>query len=51
LLAGLGNDRALMFDGGPSTQLSAAIGSFALEIEGGYAVPDALLVLPLPAAK
>jgi hypothetical protein len=46
MLAQLGFDSALMFDGGPSTQLSAAIGGVGIEIEGGYAVPDALLVLP-----
>ena len=45
-LAALGLDSALMLDGGPSTQLSARAGKLALEIPGGYAVPDLLLVLP-----
>jgi uncharacterized protein YigE (DUF2233 family) len=44
VLARLGFDRALMLDGGPSTQLSAAVGSFQLEIPGGYPVPDGLVV-------
>jgi hypothetical protein len=33
-----------MLDGGPSTQLSAAIGTFEREIPGGYGVPDALVI-------
>jgi exopolysaccharide biosynthesis protein len=40
----LGFHHALMLDGGPSTQLSAQLGAFNLEIAGGYAVPDLLLV-------
>jgi uncharacterized protein YigE (DUF2233 family) len=43
-LAGFGFSDALMLDGGPSTQLSAAIGDFSREVPGGYAVPDALVV-------
>jgi len=43
-LAGFGFSDALMLDGGPSTQLSAAIGDFSREIPGGYAVPDLLVV-------
>ena len=43
-LAGFGFSDALMLDGGPSTQLSAAIGDVSREIPGGYAVPDALVV-------
>jgi uncharacterized protein YigE (DUF2233 family) len=43
-LAGLGFKDALMLDGGPSTQLSAAIGGLTREIPGGYAVPDALVI-------
>jgi uncharacterized protein YigE (DUF2233 family) len=46
VLERLGFHRALMLDGGPSTQLSAEIGAFKLEIPGGYAVPDLLLVRP-----
>jgi hypothetical protein len=43
-LARLGFDAALMFDGGPSSQLSAALGDLHLDLRGGYAVPDALVV-------
>jgi hypothetical protein len=46
LLATLGFDSALMFDGGPSSQLSAALGNLHLDLRGGYAVPDVLLVRP-----
>jgi exopolysaccharide biosynthesis protein len=46
VLERLGFYRALMLDGGPSTQLSAQLGDFKLEIAGGYAVPDLLLVRP-----
>ena len=46
VLERLGFDRALMLDGGPSTQLSAQLAAFSLEIAGGYAVPDLLLVRP-----
>jgi hypothetical protein len=46
LLARLGFDAALMFDGGPSSQLSAAMGTLHLDLRGGYAVPDVLLVSP-----
>jgi hypothetical protein len=45
-LARLGFDRALMLDGGPSTQLSAEIGELRLEVGGGYPVPDGLVVRP-----
>jgi hypothetical protein len=44
VLEGLGFHRALMLDGGPSTQLSAKLGALELEIPGGYAVPDLLLL-------
>ncbi len=50
-LAGLGFADALLLDGGPSTQLSASVGDLDLEIEGGYAVPDVLVVLPLPSSS
>lgn len=46
VLARLGFDAALMLDGGPSTQLSAAVGEIKLEVRGGYAVPDALVLRP-----
>ena len=42
----LGFHRALMLDGGPSTQLSVQLAAFSLDIAGGYAVPDLLLVRP-----
>lgn len=42
----LGFHRALMLDGGPSTQLSAQVAAFTVDIAGGYAVPDLLLVKP-----
>jgi hypothetical protein len=42
----LGFDSALMLDGGPSTQLSAAFGGRGFEIAGGYPVPDGLIVRP-----
>ena len=43
-LAGLGFDSALLLDGGASTQVSAAAGSFALDVSGVYGVPDALVM-------
>ena len=43
-LAALGFHSALLLDGGPSTQLSAASGTFALEVSGLYGVPDALVI-------
>lgn len=43
-LARLGAWSAMMFDGGPSTQLSFAVGRRSLEIAGGYGVPDLLLL-------
>jgi len=46
LLVRLGFDSALMLDGGPSSQLSAALGDLHLDLRGGYAVPDVLLVRP-----
>lgn len=44
LLLRLGFHSALMLDGGPSTQLSAAIGELRLDLTGGYGVPDGLVV-------
>jgi exopolysaccharide biosynthesis protein len=46
LLAHLGFHSALMFDGGPSSQLSAAAGALRLDLPGAYPVPDALVVHP-----
>jgi len=43
-LAALGFHSALLLDGGPSTQLSAASGTFALDVSGLYGVPDALVI-------
>jgi hypothetical protein len=44
LLVRLGFHSALMLDGGPSSQLSVACGELKLELRGGYAVPDGLVV-------
>lgn len=43
---GLGCTNALNLDGGPSTQLNARLGAHKLAIEGGWGVPNALVVLP-----
>ncbi len=45
-LAALELDSAILLDGGPSTQLSVRAGDLALDLPGGYAVPDLLLVVP-----
>jgi uncharacterized protein YigE (DUF2233 family) len=44
LLQGLGFRDALLLDGGPSTQLSFALGQQRLEYPGAYPVPDGLVV-------
>jgi uncharacterized protein YigE (DUF2233 family) len=44
LLARLGFHSALLLDGGASTQISAAVGRFTLDVPGVYGVPDALVV-------
>jgi hypothetical protein len=47
-LAALGFDSALLLDGGPSTQIAAAVGGSGaggLEIPGGYPVPDLLAIV------
>ena len=47
-LASLGFDSALLLDGGPSTQIAVALGGSragALEIPGGYPVPDLLAIV------
>jgi uncharacterized protein YigE (DUF2233 family) len=44
LLARLGFHSALLLDGGASTQISAAVGRFTLDVPGAYGVPDALVV-------
>ena len=47
-LAWLGFDSALLLDGGPSTQIAVALGGSgagALEIPGGYPVPDLLAIV------
>lgn len=43
---GLGCKDALNLDGGPSTQLHARLGSLALDVKGGWGVPNALVVVP-----
>lgn len=43
---GLGCWAALNLDGGPSTQASLSTPAMALEVHGGWPVPDALAVLP-----
>lgn len=47
LVAELGCTDALLLDGGPSTQLSAAFGDVNLELRGGWAVPNGIAVVPL----
>ena len=44
LLARLGFHSALLLDGGASTQISAAVGRFTLDVPGAYGVPDALVI-------
>lgn len=45
-LAALGFQSALLFDGGPSTQIATAVGSAgSLDIPGGYPVPDLLAIV------
>jgi len=43
---GLGCEDALNLDGGPSTQLAARWGGFDAQVEGGWPVPNALVVAP-----
>jgi len=50
-LVALGFDSALFLDGGPSTQLSLAVGDTRAEIPGAYPVPDLLVVLGRSAAR
>ena len=50
-LVALGFDSALFLDGGPSTQLSLAVGDARAEIPGAYPVPDLLVVLGRSAAR
>lgn len=47
---GLGCTNALNLDGGPSTQVNARLGGYKLGIDGGWAVPNALVVLPKSAS-
>ncbi len=44
-LAALGFQAALLLDGGPSTQLAAALGGERVDIPGGYPVPDLLAIV------
>ena len=48
-LASAGFDSALLLDGGPSTQLSVAVGDARADVPGGYPVPDLLVIVPRPA--
>ena len=50
-LATLGFDSAVFLDGGPSTQLSLAVGDARAEVAGGYPVPDLLAIFGRPAAR
>jgi len=43
-LGALGFEAAMMFDGGPSTQLSLALGDAHVEVPGVYPVPDLLAI-------
>lgn len=43
---GLGCTSALNLDGGPSTQANVRLGGYKLGIDGGWAVPNALVVVP-----
>lgn len=47
---GLGCRNALNLDGGPSTQVNARLGGLKLAIDGGWGVPNALVVLPKTAS-
>ena len=40
--SGLGCRDALLLDGGPSTQLSARVGDFELDVPGGWGVPNGI---------
>ena len=44
-LAALGFHSALLLDGGPSTQIAAAIGGQRVDIPGGYPVPDLVAIV------
>lgn len=48
---GLACHSGLMLDGGPSTQMSVKTGDFALELRGGWGVPNAVVVRPRAKAK
>jgi uncharacterized protein YigE (DUF2233 family) len=47
-LAEGGFDSAILLDGGPSTQLALDVGTTHLDLPGGYAVPDLLLIVARP---
>jgi len=47
-LAEGGFESALLLDGGPSTQLALDVGITHLDLPGGYAVPDLLLIVGRP---
>ena len=50
-LAAAGFDTALMLDGGPSTQLSLALGDTQSNIPGAYPVPDLLAIIKTPSPQ
>jgi exopolysaccharide biosynthesis protein len=47
-LAEGGFESAILLDGGPSTQLALDVGNTHLDLPGGYAVPDLLLIVGRP---
>lgn len=47
---GLGCTNALNLDGGPSTQVNARLGGYKLAVDGGWGVPNALVVVPRSAS-
>jgi hypothetical protein len=50
-LAAAGFDTALLLDGGPSTQLALRAANAREDIDGGYAVPDLLLIVKRPGPR
>jgi hypothetical protein len=50
-LANAGFESAIALDGGPSTQLALAVGATRVDVGGGYAVPDLLMLSPITPGK
>jgi exopolysaccharide biosynthesis protein len=44
---GFGCQEGMMFDGGPSTQMSIRTKSLSVDVRGGWPVPNAVVVVPL----